>query len=323
MSKSSKQIKKTILEGERRKRRLLKAESSLDAEILAGAPKGIYAGTFDFVQNPDYAPKGGVVYNKFTTDLAQINKDPFEVENKINDLIDNKGREEISSKKELEDWPTGALVSYITTDGLYRSGGFLRKIEDEYFCLQGGTIAKPVSFCVQFENVDRMFVGSPIASFKVDESKKTNFPIVIGKKIVYYAKDNNDRRRFMNTGKYKRARKFQTRMNEMKGKPIMNKIEKRIEKEAYGKDARKKSSKASSKSNKKQKVGRPKTEIDFDVKLGNEVIYTAKTPSDKKRFLETKKFQRILRNKNIQLKIDEKKFRYRLIDGEITKVKKK
>jgi hypothetical protein len=46
-----------------------------------------------------------------------------------------KSRIEISKKKELENFPTGSLVSYITKEGKYRSGGFLKTIKDKYFVL--------------------------------------------------------------------------------------------------------------------------------------------------------------------------------------------
>lgn len=162
--------------------------------------------TADIVKNPDYAPKGYYEYNKCDTELTKINNDKALVKAKIKTLLDN-GRKKITTKEELCEEPLGSLVSYITTDGLYRSGGFLRAIKDTYFALQGGTVQMPISFCVQFENIKAMYVGSPVRSTN-RKKKKTNFPVKIGDKVVYYAKDNFDRNRFKATKRYKDMKKW-------------------------------------------------------------------------------------------------------------------
>lgn len=149
-----------------------------------------------------YASKNNYKYDKTKTILYGINQSPKLIKGKIKQLIKS-GRDVVKTRAELLNYPLGSLVSYITKEGLYRSGGFLRTIKDKYFALQGGNIANPISFCVQFSNVKKMYVGSPIknANRTVETS---NFPVQVGEKIVYYAKSNYDVKRFKATKKYKR-----------------------------------------------------------------------------------------------------------------------
>jgi len=155
-------------------------------------------------KNTDYMPEGNFTYDKNKTVLTQINSNKALFDAKIESMLEN-GRKEIHTRDELLLYPLGSLVSYVTVEGLYRSGGFLRAIKDVYFALGGGTFNHPVSFCVQFENVQAMYVGPPIFNTN-RKGQKTNFKVKIGKKVVYYAKDNYDRRRFKNTQRYKRMK---------------------------------------------------------------------------------------------------------------------
>lgn len=150
----------------------------------------------------EYAPKGTEAYDKTKTQLYTINSDPVLFEKKMKEMIDN-GRKIIHSKEELQRYPLGTLVSYVTNSGLYRSGGFLKSLQDEYFTLQGGTFAMPISFPVQYKNIQEMYVGVPIRLLNRNKDKKTKFKVKLGKKTVYYAKDNYDVKRFMKTKRYK------------------------------------------------------------------------------------------------------------------------
>jgi len=163
--------------------------------------KKIIINTADINKNRDYMPEGGYTYDKNETELTKINNNKGVFEAKLETLIKN-GRKKIETRDELLIYPLGCLVSYVTNDGLYRSGGFLRTIKKKYFALQGGTAGKPISFCVQFENIREMYVGTPIRLTNRTQ-KKTNFKVKIGTKVVYYAKDNFDKSRFMNTKRYK------------------------------------------------------------------------------------------------------------------------
>ena len=140
------------------------------------------------------------------TVLDKINADPNLVAKKIQRLIDA-GRAEIETKEQLENFPMGSLVSYVTKEGLYRSGGFLRTIQDEYFCLQGGQVGNSISFPVQFKNIKSMYVGnSAVRHFPEPvetDKKETKWPSYVGDIVVNYARDKWNRERYESTLKYK------------------------------------------------------------------------------------------------------------------------
>lgn len=170
-------------------------------DITPKIKKGQIVNSGDFLKNKNYAPLGTVTYKAGETMLADINRSRETVEARIKMLLDN-GRRIIRNRREFRNEPLGSLVSYVTKENLYRSGGFLKKIEKDYFVIQGGTYGKPISFTVQFNNVHYVIVGSPIRSTQ-KKLKTTNFPVSIGDKVVYYARDNYDRKRFKMTEKYK------------------------------------------------------------------------------------------------------------------------
>lgn len=122
---------------------------------------------------------------------------------KIETLIKN-NRVKIKTRKQLKKYPLGSLISYIKIDGTYRKGGFLENIDKEYFTFQEGD--EP--FTELFENIKEMYVGSPVRKLNRKSSKKSNFPIKIGEDIIYYAKDNFDKSRFMNTSRYKKLEEW-------------------------------------------------------------------------------------------------------------------
>ena len=100
------------------------------------------------------------------------------------------------------------MVSYVTNDEFYRSSGFLKTIKNKYFALIEDIAANPVSFCIQFANVNKMYVSNPKKTngdeinITLTKKEATNFPVKINKHVVYYAKSNFDRKRFMKTTKY-------------------------------------------------------------------------------------------------------------------------
>lgn len=116
------------------------------------------------------------------------------------------GRNEITTKKELEKYPIGSLIAYETRDGRYSKGGFLVEFFDDYFVFVMHDFSK--QYKVRYKNILRMWAGDvnvvqkDIISFdNIDH--KTNFPIEIKGKVVKYATNNNTRDRFMCTTKYK------------------------------------------------------------------------------------------------------------------------
>ena len=99
---------------------------------------------------------------KGMTKLEKINSTEQNLEAKKKEMKKD-GRILITNKKQLQELPLKTHVSYITKDGLYRSGGFLKLIEGPYFVLIGGSAARPVSWSVQFANIKEMWVKPSVA----------------------------------------------------------------------------------------------------------------------------------------------------------------
>lgn len=156
--------------------------------------------------------------NPGKTTLSKINSSKKLIKAKIRELVDEKGATEIFNPKEsdLENFNKGVLISYVTKDGKYRSGGFLTNYDDKYFVLLGGGGFGPrISFSVQFKNVKAIYVRKPNKKnvdqpIKPTETThyKTEYPVEIDGVVVYYARDNWDKRRFMNTKKYRNMLKY-------------------------------------------------------------------------------------------------------------------
>jgi len=126
---------------------------------------------------------------------------------KIDQLVEENGRSKIKTRSELKEYAPGSLISYVTKDKLFHPGGFLVKIKKEYFVVF--QIKNKREINVNFENVRSMYVGNvddvtdDVISFCNNESKKTNFPVKFGDKIVYYAQSRFDMKRFTNTERFK------------------------------------------------------------------------------------------------------------------------
>lgn len=140
--------------------------------------------------------------------IEPINKNRSLVEAKIEQLIEN-GRVEITSKKELKQFAIGSLISYMNTNDIFKSCGFLTKITDDYFIY-----VKPdfeSKFKVRFAHVQKIWVGDVyhvkndlISITKtITERPQSKFEVIINNVIVYYGKDKSDYRRFIHTQKYK------------------------------------------------------------------------------------------------------------------------
>ncbi|AUV57991.1 hypothetical protein [Bandra megavirus] len=131
------------------------------------------------------------------------NKAVFAV--KISNLIEH-GRIEITTKKELDKYSIGSLISYINIRDEFKQGGFVIKITKEYFIYLAPDFE--TKYRIKFENIKKMWVGdvykvkNDLVSLVKTKQNKTNFPIKIGDIIVYYASDNFDVKRFKNTKKY-------------------------------------------------------------------------------------------------------------------------
>ena len=158
--------------------------------------------------------------NPGNTELEKINSNPDLVQEKIQNLL-NKGATVVENPTYLaledlkENLGKRLVISYILKNGSYRSGGFLTANSDYYFVILGGQITNRISFSVQYSNVKTLYVRvvnkknakkpiKPIAT----THPKTPYGVKVGNIVVYYAKDNFDKRRFMNTQKYSNMLKY-------------------------------------------------------------------------------------------------------------------
>lgn len=131
------------------------------------------------------------------------NNDTALIMARINTLLKN-GRKKIKTKEELKTCKRGSLVSYLTNSGVYKEGGYLEKIKDNYFII---TKIDDTKYKIYFDKISYMFVGSPIR--KLNRTNiRTNYPVKIGNKTIYYAKDNFDKERFMCTDRYNLMKKW-------------------------------------------------------------------------------------------------------------------
>lgn len=143
--------------------------------------------------------------------MEPINKNKALVESKIKTMIKN-GRKEITTLKELKEYPIGTLISYMNTKGVYRTAGCLIKVADTYFIyINMDTDQK---WRVRINTVDRMWVGSvfetqnDLISIVPTDKEETSTPVMIGKIPIYYAKNGYDYDRYTCTKKYKYMEKW-------------------------------------------------------------------------------------------------------------------
>lgn len=124
----------------------------------------------------------------------------------ISNLIDH-GRIEISSKDELVQFSIGSTISYININNHFKHGGFIVKFSDDYFIYVTPDFNS--KYRVRYKNISKMWVGdvystrNDIVSIVKTSQNKTNFPVKINNIVVYYAARNFDKKRYMNTIKYK------------------------------------------------------------------------------------------------------------------------
>lgn len=123
------------------------------------------------------------------------------------------GRKEIIKKTQLEKFPIGSMISYITKKGTFRPGGFIIRFEDNAFVYKTKDFGKH-SYRVKYAIIDKMWVGdvykvkNDLVSLVPSTQKKTNFPVEVAGIIVYYAAKNFDIERFKGTNKYQLYQKW-------------------------------------------------------------------------------------------------------------------
>lgn len=140
-----------------------------------------------------------------------INKVYIEV--KIKTLLES-GRQEVTTKKELEKHPIGSLISYLTKDHVLRTAGFITRFEKDYF-----VYIKPdfdeKRYRGRYSNISRMWVGNVYTTHNDIVSlnpplkhKVTNFPVEVNGRVVYYGQKTFDAYRYKETEKYRRILKW-------------------------------------------------------------------------------------------------------------------
>jgi hypothetical protein len=139
--------------------------------------------------------------------VKKTNVNKARIEAKIMCFTEN-GREEITTKKQLEKYKIGSLVSYTNTANVFKMGGFITKFADEYFIYV--TPDFTTKYRVRYVNIKKMWVGdvyrvkNDLISLTETIQKKTNFEIKINDVVIFYARNSFDVKRFKSTDKYKR-----------------------------------------------------------------------------------------------------------------------
>jgi hypothetical protein len=145
----------------------------------------------------------------------------------LEEYLESSNYEEVEPN-DIDKLPSGSRIAYITKDNKWRSAGYFSRVEISTEDINGKPFKKPKKFAlyksynnacfpVQIEDVELFYVMIPkvqtvitkVVTFRKPK-KRTNFPVELKnsegeKKIIYYAKDNFDKKRFMSTLKYKRA----------------------------------------------------------------------------------------------------------------------
>ncbi len=127
--------------------------------------------------------------------------------NFITTRIEN-GRKGLTTKKQLEKFPIGSLISYMNVNNVFRPGGFIIKFATEYFIYITPDFS--TKYRVRYSHVLKMWAGdvyhtkNDFVSIVQTTHEKTNFPVVVNNITVYYANKTYDAKRFKNTEKYKK-----------------------------------------------------------------------------------------------------------------------
>lgn len=137
--------------------------------------------------------------------MSKIITTKLHIQKKINDLI-LYGRKEITTRKELEKFPIGSLISYTTKNEVFKYGGYLCKVKNDWFIYITLDFSQKIR--TRYVNIDKMWVGDVFKvvgdaiSFK-KPNNETNYSVSIGKYIVYYGTKNGNSKSFMASQKYK------------------------------------------------------------------------------------------------------------------------
>jgi hypothetical protein len=143
--------------------------------------------------------------------IEPINRNKAVLSAKIESMIKN-GRKEITTKKQLEKFPIGSLISYFNNENIYRSGGYIKKFGDDYFVYLTSDFERNVR--VRYKNVSKMFAGNvyetknDVVSIVPSKAKKSKHFAKIGDTVVLYATTATLVTRYEHTQKYLRMKKW-------------------------------------------------------------------------------------------------------------------
>jgi hypothetical protein len=126
---------------------------------------------------------------------------------KIINYIEN-GRKEITSKKQLEKYAFGSLISYMTKSDIFKPGGYITKFGDDNFIYI--TPDLQTKYRVRYENVKKMWVGdvykvrNDLVTLAKTKQEPTRYKVIFNDVIIFYATSSFDAKRYQCTEKYKR-----------------------------------------------------------------------------------------------------------------------
>jgi hypothetical protein len=139
------------------------------------------------------------------------------------------GYEEVDPE-DIDRIPSGARIAYITKSNKWRSAGWLSRVEESETDADGNEFEdgprkyvlyksyNNACFPVQVDDVEMFYVMVPKVEVTVEKmiyfkipQKVTNFPIMLTNSegeevIVGYSRDEYNRKKFMKTNKYKKAK---------------------------------------------------------------------------------------------------------------------
>lgn len=129
------------------------------------------------------------------------------IEKKVASLLKN-GREEITTKEELENFQPGSLISYINKNNEFKSGGFLVKINKDHLIFVTPDFQSRIR--VKYCNIDKMWVGDVFAvtkdilSIQPCKQRVTDFPVKVGGVVIHYCRNEDDIEVYKDTQKYQK-----------------------------------------------------------------------------------------------------------------------
>ena len=142
-----------------------------------------------------------------TSNKKKRNIDKASINAKISSMIEN-GRKEIFTKKELEQYPIGSMISYMNVNDIFKIGGFITNFDNDFFIYITPDFSQ--KYRARYKNIKKMIVGdiystkNDLVSLVKTNQNKTNYPIVVDDIIIYYATNNFHIKRFKNTQKYQK-----------------------------------------------------------------------------------------------------------------------